>query len=102
MEIKAAIGIAAGISTLVTIGGTKLWDAYRMEKKYRTKTEAEKCMAERKEAERGVLNQLAKIDKRMILGNLVIADLCEQAKIPLTKIASYEKAIGLKLRDNNE
>ena len=34
--ISEAIGMAAGASAVLTFVGTRLWDTYRMEKKFRT------------------------------------------------------------------
>lgn len=106
MDAAKIVGITAGISTvltfILTFVVTKLWDAYSMQKKYRTKGAAERCMKEREEAETAINKALAEIKKRLILGNLVMADLCDEAKIPQSKILSYEKALGMKLRDNDE
>jgi hypothetical protein len=102
MEIYTAVYTAVGVSTLVTFGGTKLWDAYRMEKKFRSKSAAEKCMKEREQAENDLKAILKRVEKRLQLGNLAIGDLWEKAELPPSKLLMYEKALDIKLRDENE
>ena len=100
--VATAVGIAVGISSLITFVGTKLWDAYRMEKKYRTKGAAELCMKAREEAENTIKTILGRMEKRLMLGNLAIGDLWEAAKLDPNKLAAYEKALNIKLKDENQ
>ena len=102
MDIAGAVALAVGISSLVTFGGTKLWDAYSMQKKYRTIEAAEKCMKERSQAETDLKAILKRMEKRLQLGNLAISDLWEKAGLPLSRLKQYEKALDIKLRDNNQ
>ena len=97
MEMGTAIGMAVGISTLVTFGGTKLWDAYSMQRKYRTIIDAGLCMEKRNKAESEIKEQLHSLKNRMMLGNLIMARLCKELKIPDSEIAAYEKALGVKV-----
>ncbi len=108
MEIATAVGMAVGVSVLLTFGITRLWDAHRMEKKFVTKEQCEVCMEnlarrakEQKEFREKLNRTLEMINARLMLGNLIMADLCENAKIPNSKIESYEKALGIKLRDKD-
>ena len=105
--IGEAVSLAVGISTVVSIIITKLWDAYQMEKKFVSKEQCEKCEDELKlrqvdRAEyRGIVKKkLEKMDDRLKLGNLIMSDLCEKAGIPISKIETYERSLGIKLRDN--
>jgi len=102
MDMMQAVFTAVGVSTLVTFGGTKLWDAYRMEKKFRSKSAAEKCMKEREQAEGIIQTTLNRVEKRLQLGNLAIAELWDKAGLPPEKLAQYEKALDVKMRDNNQ
>jgi len=90
MNAVEAVTIAVGISTLVTFTITKLWDAWRMEKKYRLQSAAEECMKKRQEAEE-------KIKKRLMLGNLIMYRLCQKLDIPESEIRALEKAVGIKI-----
>jgi len=102
MEVAGVVALAVGVSTLVTFGGTKLWDAYRMERKFRTKGAAEKCMKAREKAEGDIKSMLRRVERRLQLGNLAIADLWETTGLSPTKLAQYEKALNTKMRDNNQ
>ena len=102
MEVIGAVSLAVGVSALVTFGGTKLWDAYRMEKKYQTNKAAGECMAAREAAESDVISMLQRVEKRLQLGNLAIGDLWEHAKLPPEKLLQYEKALEIKLRDEDQ
>ncbi len=101
MELFGAVSIAVGISSIVTFGGTKLWDAYRMEKKYNTIEAASSCSAARETAEGDIKSILRRVEKRLQLGNLAISELWAHAKLPPDKLLAYEKALDIKLRDEN-
>jgi len=99
MTIEALVGIAVGTSSLITFIGTKLWDAYAMAKRYRLKSEAERCMEQRKDAETKIQKQLKLQEKRLMLSNLIMARLCKELKVPDADIAAMEKAIGININD---
>ena len=101
MGLYAAVGIAVGISSLITFGGTKLWDAYAMQKKYRTKAAAEQCMSDRETAEKDIKIILRRLEKRLQLGNLAISDLWDKAGLPQSKLQQYERTLDIKIRDNS-
>ena len=96
-----AVGMAAGASAILTFLGTRFWDAYRMEKKFRTNEAAEKCMSERAMAEKTLKAKIEELRSetkpRLILGNLIMARLCQELKIPESEIRAFEKAVGIKI-----
>lgn len=96
------VAMAVGISSLITFVGTKLWDANRMERKYRTKSASELCMKARQEAENTIKSILGRMEKRLMLGNLAIGDLWDAAKLDPSKLVAYEKALDIKLKDENQ
>lgn len=67
---------------------------WKVDRRYRTNADAQKCMEKREAAE-------MKFEKRQMLTNLVLSELCEKVGIPIAKIQSFEKSLGIKLRDNN-
>jgi len=101
MNLAGAVAIAVGISSIVTIVGTKLWDAHAMQKKYRTKKAAEQCMSDREDAERDIKAILRRVEKRLQLGNLAISDLWENAGLSPLKLQQYERTLDIKIRDNS-
>ncbi len=102
MTHAQVVAMAVGISSLITFVGTKLWDAYRMEKKFRTKAASELCMTAREAAENTIKAILGRMEKRLMLGNLAIGDLWEAAKLDPSKLVAYEKALDIKLKDENQ
>ena len=98
MEMQAAVGTAVGITGLVTVVITRLWDAYHMEKKYQTKVSSGACMKKREDAEKDMCEQLDIISRRLVLGNVIMSKLAEKQGLS-SDIEQWEKALGLKLKD---
>ena len=104
MEVASIVALAVGVSTLVTFGGTRLWDAYRMEKKYVTLEAFEMChenrekvMSEIAESEGAIVETLESLTKRLQLGNLIMWELCTKAGVDQSRIKGFEKALGIEL-----
>ena len=95
MELSTAVTISVGVTALITIGGTKLFDAYMMERKYRTIGNAEKCMKDREKFEKSIKNQLENIRAGQAFGNLVLARVCKELKIPESDIDDVKKALKI-------
>jgi len=50
----------------------------------------------------GCGNRWANIEKRLIFGNLILADLCEASSIPPNRIQNYARALNLDLKHFEE
>jgi len=101
-EVGEIIGLSVAISAILTFIGTRLWDAWRMESKYRTKTDAKKCMEERAKTEKAIFRVLRRMEKRLALSNLVMRDLVRAVpEVPNNKIEQYEKDLDIQLGDRN-
>ena len=103
------IGVIMAIISFVI---TTLANAYKMKKKYmpkppdgngyRLKSEASRCMEERKKAEGQIIKVLRRMEKRLIVGNLVMRDLVEaDDKIANDKIKKYEEDMGIDLQNRD-
>lgn len=108
MTLVGSVGVAVGITALVTFVLTNWFNTSRMEKRYVTREQCEVCMEnlakrdrDRRQFRESIKETLKSINSRLMLGNLVMADLCDKAEIPESKIKSYEKSLGIKLREDN-
>jgi len=104
--------LTAGVTGLITFVLSNVYLAYKMEKKYallpangngfRLKSEAFACMDERKMAEQNIIKVLRRMEKRMILGNLVMRRLIETSEhVKDDEICKFEKDLGLDLNDRD-
>lgn len=86
--------LTAGLTWVIT----KVFDARRMEEKYRQLLDCEACMEDRKLQEGTVETVLEQVQKRLILGNLMLVRLWTKAGIPASEIELLEKSVGIKVK----
>lgn len=95
-------GLTGAVCTVLTLVITQLITVFRMKGKYNTLASAQTCRQERQAAENCLIKVLRRMEKRILLGNIIIRDLVEaDNSIPNDKIEKYEKDLGISLTDRD-
>jgi len=95
------VGLGVTIIGLLGLGGGKMWSDTAIKKVQKELLDRCKvCLKEREDKEAAVDSELKnEIRPRLLLGNLLMLELCDKAGIPKERVQQLKDAVAPNLKD---